>query len=64
MVAKQPRKFSARDRRAVAKIALKAMKDPASLTNGQIRRLASVALAQVTYTEPPRRGRQPQAYRS
>jgi len=64
MVAKQPRKISAQGRRAIAKIAMRGLKDPASLTYGQIRRIAAMALAQVTYPEPPRRGRQPQAYRS
>ena len=63
-MAKQPRKISAQGRRAIAKIAMRGLKDPASLTHGQIRKIAAVALAQITYPEPPRRGRQPRAVMS
>ena len=65
MVAKKPRKISAQDRRAIAKIAMRGLKDPASLTIWADQTESPPwRLAQVTYPVPPRRGRQPQAFAS
>lgn len=59
MVAKQPRKISSRDRRAIAKLALKGMRDPTSLTFGQVRRIATAVYAYMSVPGPGRRGRPP-----
>ena len=48
MITKKPLKLDARAKRAIAKLAVRGMRFPESLTYGQIRRIARAALDYVS----------------
>ena len=52
----KPKKISSRDKRAIAKLALRGARDPSSMTYGQIRRLAVALLAQLAAIPTAGRG--------
>ena len=52
----KPKKISSRDKRAIAKLALRGAKEPSSLTYGQIRRLSIALLAQLATIPTAGRG--------
>ena len=57
----KPQKISARDRRALSKLAVQGMRDPSTLTFGQMRRLATVVYKQMAADEAE--ARKPKARR-
>jgi hypothetical protein len=62
-MAKQPQKISARDRRALTRLAMQGMRDPSTLTFGQMRRLATVVYKQMEAATAVAKGRGPQSRR-